>query len=187
MFHLDLPNVYKVLSNGEIKLEELGGVYSGGKWNFGGGNGGGGNKEEGGGGGEEKNKSSESKKEEEDARKKEIVVVSIFGSSVHQAVGGRGRYKRAFQLALDAFGTVGMYGRGEGDRRKKGNSEKEGNAGEGEEKGGDVEKETLEDDRGSQSHLTKAKISAGVSLNLNDIHFQIKSKVKGCIGSLFCL
>ncbi len=169
MFHLDLPNVYKVLSNGEIKLEELGGVYSGGNWSFGGGNGGGGNKEDGGErrGGEEKNKSSESRKEgEEDVRKKEIVVVSVFGSSVHQAVGGRGRYKRAFQLALDAFGTVGMYGERRDGRKLGRKSKKEGNAGEGEGRGSDVEKEALENDGESHSHITKEQISAGVSFKM---------------------
>ena len=85
MFHLDLPNVYKVLNNGKFKLDET--VR-----------------------GRRGSSSSEGASATNDVWSQPVVVVSLFGSTWNEAIRGSRKGRRAFQLALDAFGTVSLYG-----------------------------------------------------------------------------
>lgn len=91
MFHLDLPNVYKVLNNGKFEIDET--VFGASE------------------GEEDKDESSSSQNDDRRRGSQQpIVVVSIFGSTWNQSVrGSNPRFKRAFQLALDGFGTVSLY------------------------------------------------------------------------------
>lgn len=82
MFHLDLPNVYKVLNNREFQSNEKLVSNEGGD-------------------------TGDPTSTKENGKNDTIVVVSIFGSSLYQVVRGS-RFKRAFQLALDGFGTLAL-------------------------------------------------------------------------------
>lgn len=108
MFHLDLPNVYKVISKSEFKLDEtfIRSESSEKSSEDGGGNGDTGEEPKGGG-----DTAKEQPKRKKDVWSKQIIVVSVFGSSFYRAVPSkeRARFKRAFQLSLDAFGTVKMF------------------------------------------------------------------------------
>ncbi|ODN03335.1 Protein SMG8 [Orchesella cincta] len=113
------------------------------------------------------------------ARSQTIVVVSIFGSTVYEAVQGT-RFKRAFQLALDGFGTAALYNGASGGGKEKSSGdecelqEKGDDDGgvcdeaEGEQKGKPREEkisETKKDNKGSKnrngSHLTPEDMKTG--------------------------
>ncbi|CAL8143601.1 unnamed protein product [Orchesella dallaii] len=122
MFHLDLPNVYKVLTNGEFILDEA-------------------------------------TSPDHDLRSQPVVIVSIFGSSVYKAVRGT-RFKRAFQLALDGFGTSALYnskgddtiggGGNEGDGKEKSSTDENTQQEKGDEGGDGVgATETKEKEKGN--------------------------------------